>query len=265
MGDLDQLGRRHLTAGQRALIALDVLPLMAAEAKERQRLSKGRGKKVAEKCAPLGKASAAAAKAARTNTTYVEMAKVVQATAPELIDHIRSGELTVPDARQIATLLPDQRKMALRQLRQGNKQPNGNGTPFVFGSRTSKPNIIHTPPGVCQFLYDLISPVYEVKTILDPSAGEIALTKPWKKRKVISFEISNGKDFFESPGPAPLTACSGKDLEHIFIVPTTGAAFHGHAVFLGMLLQQRQGKAIQPSEVFSLARRGCVTRPRDKS
>jgi hypothetical protein len=192
------LVRRHLTAGQRALIALDVLPLMAAAAKQRQQLSKGRGKKVAEKCAPLGKASAAAAKVARTNTTYVEMAKVVQATAPELIDHIRSGELTVPEARQIATLLPAQRKTALWQLRQGN-QPNGRGTPFVFGSRKSKPNTIHTPAGVCQFLYDLISPVYRVKAILDPSAGESALTKPWKKRKVISFEIAAGKDFFESP------------------------------------------------------------------
>ena len=65
------------------------------------------------------------------------MAKVVQATAPELIDHIRSGELTVPDAKQIATLLPDQRKTALRQLRQGN-QANGRGRPFVFG--TGNPN-----------------------------------------------------------------------------------------------------------------------------
>ena len=178
------LVRRHLTAGQRALIALDVLPLMAAEAKERQRLSKGRGKKVAENCAPLlGKASAAAAKAARTNTTYVEMAKVVQATAPELIEHIRSGEITVPDAKQIATLLPDQRKTALRQLRQGNKQPNGNGKPFVFGNRKSKPNTIQTPPGVCQFLHDLISPVYVVKTILDPSAGDGALPSHGKSGK----------------------------------------------------------------------------------
>lgn len=193
------LVRRHLTAGQRAVVALDILPLMASEAKERQRLSKGRGQKVAEKCAPLsGKASAAAAKAARTNTTYVEMAKVVQATAPELIDHIRSGELTVPDAKQIATLSPEQRKTAMRQLRQEN-QPNGHGKPFVFGSKKSKPNTIQTPPGVCQFLFDLISPAYQVKTILDPSAGDGALTKPWERREVISFEITDEKDFFQSP------------------------------------------------------------------
>jgi hypothetical protein len=39
-------------------------------------------------------------------------------------------------------------------------------------------------------------------------------------------------------GQRSLTACSGKDLEHVVVVPTTSAAFHGHAVFLGMLLQQ---------------------------
>ena len=38
-------------------------------------------------------------------------------------------------------------------------------------------------------------------------------------------------------GQRSLTACSSKDLEHVLIVPTTSAAFHGHAVFLGMLLQ----------------------------
>ena len=39
-------------------------------------------------------------------------------------------------------------------------------------------------------------------------------------------------------GQRVLRACSGKDLEHVIIVPTAGAAFHGHTVFLGMLLQK---------------------------
>ncbi len=39
-------------------------------------------------------------------------------------------------------------------------------------------------------------------------------------------------------GRRVLTLCSCKDLEHVFIVPTTSAAFHGHAVFVGVLLQQ---------------------------
>ena len=54
-----------------------------------------------------------------------------------------------------------------------------------------------------------------------------------------------------SQGQRVLTACSGKDLEHVVIVPTASAAFHGHAVFLGMLLQQGQREAIQPGEVLA--------------
>ena len=38
-------------------------------------------------------------------------------------------------------------------------------------------------------------------------------------------------------GQRVLTACSRKDLEHVVVVPTAGAAFHGDAVFPGMLLQ----------------------------
>ena len=39
------LHRRHLTASQRAVVAFDLLPLLEKEAKQRQRLSRGRGKR----------------------------------------------------------------------------------------------------------------------------------------------------------------------------------------------------------------------------
>ena len=41
---------------------------------------------------------------------------------------------------------------------------------------------------------------YNVKTILDPSSGAGALTKPWKGAKVIAFETARGQDFFACPG-----------------------------------------------------------------
>ena len=56
-----------------------------------------------------------------------------------------------------------------------------------------------TPPGVARFLRDVISAKYEVETILDPCAGGGALTRPWKRRKVIAFEIARGRDFFAGP------------------------------------------------------------------
>jgi type I restriction enzyme M protein len=56
-----------------------------------------------------------------------------------------------------------------------------------------------TPPGVARFLFDVISPKYEVMRILDQCAGKGALTKPWKGRRVIAFEIERRKDFFSCP------------------------------------------------------------------
>ena len=37
-----------------------------------------------------------------------------------------------------------------------------------------------TPPGLSRFLFETISPKYEVQSILDPCAGNGALTKPWR-------------------------------------------------------------------------------------
>jgi hypothetical protein len=62
---------------------------------------------------------------------------------------------------------------------------------------------------------------------------------------------SNGGYWGGWSGSELRSACASKDLEHVFVVPTASAAFHCHAVFLGMLLQQGQRKAIQPSEVFA--------------
>ena len=45
-------------------------------------------------------------------------------------------------------------------------------------------------------------------------------------------------------GQRVLTAFAGKYFQHVVITPTAGAAFHGHAVLLGMLLQQGQREAI---------------------
>jgi len=79
------------------------------------------------------------------------------------------------------------------------------GTKYGFRGAGSysgdpRPSAIHTPPGVCRYLYDLISPHYKVKTILDPSSGAGALTRPWKGQKVIAFETARGQDFFACHG-----------------------------------------------------------------
>ena len=45
-------------------------------------------------------------------------------------------------------------------------------------------------------------------------------------------------------GRLVLTLCCCKGLEHVFLIPTARAAFHGYAVFVGVLLQQGQCEAI---------------------
>jgi hypothetical protein len=172
------LQRRHLTASQKAVVALDLLPLLEQAARERQRLAK--------KCAKVNKGKAAefAAKIVGGNARYVEAVKSIQKTAPKLINKIRSGELNVLDAVEIV---------------KSSNNGNGKGS-YVFQAGTLeniRPADIATPLGVCRFLHDVIKPAYRVTTILDPCAGSGNLTKPWKGCKVIAFESSRGKDFFK--------------------------------------------------------------------
>ena len=109
--------RRHLTASQRAVVALDLLPLLEQEARERQRQSQGRGKKGAKECATFsanGKASGVAARLTRSNSRYVETVKAIQACAPEVIEKVRGGQLSVPNAKRVADLSPSQRVKVLQ-------------------------------------------------------------------------------------------------------------------------------------------------------
>ena len=101
----ENLLRRHMSSSQRAVVALGLLPLLEEEAKGRQRLSPGRGKKGGRKSptfSPGGKASEIAARLTKTNENYVKAAKAIEAAAPELVERIRDGKITVPEARQLA-------------------------------------------------------------------------------------------------------------------------------------------------------------------
>ena len=209
--------RRHLTSSQKAVIALDLLPLLEKEAKHRQRRSEGRGKKVAKKLATLygGKATSIAARMARTNSAYVEAVKSIGKQAPELLAKIRSGILRVPDAARLARLPHAERRGLLKRC---NGEWDGtigqDGTirlsTFVFnGGSAANPrqNTVATPSGLCRFLHDLVAPKYKVQTILDPSAGAGALTRPWKNVKVIVYEISKGRDFFDCPDHIHCNLC----------------------------------------------------------
>ncbi len=99
--------RRHLTPSQLAVAANKALPFYQKEAKDRQRLSKGRGNKGAQACATLkGKATEWAAKKVGISTRMVEMAKKVQEADPKLIAEIEAGRMTVSEAALAVAHMP---------------------------------------------------------------------------------------------------------------------------------------------------------------
>lgn len=113
--------RRHLSPSQRAVLALDLLPLLEHEAKSRQRLSRGRGRRGTTTTASIpggvrGKASQIAARLAATNSAYVERAKRLHAEFPDLIEAVRLGRVTLTEATRLSRFPADLRDRVV-QLR----------------------------------------------------------------------------------------------------------------------------------------------------
>ena len=106
------LVRRHLTASQRAVVAFDLLPMLEKEAKLRQRRSNiyRKNGRLAPKGANQdgkGKAAGIAARIAKSSARNVERVKSISKQAPELVDDIRAGKLTVAVAERLANNKPN--------------------------------------------------------------------------------------------------------------------------------------------------------------
>jgi 16S rRNA G966 N2-methylase RsmD len=87
--------RRDLTASQKAMLALVLMPELEAEAKGRM----AQGGKGTEKIPDLGEAREKAAAAVGVNPRYVQDAKAVQEADPKLADKVRQGEMTLSEAK----------------------------------------------------------------------------------------------------------------------------------------------------------------------
>jgi hypothetical protein len=101
----NNLRRRHLTASQRAAVAVDALPFFEAEAKKRQLGSLKRGDNL-----PLppnggngqdkGTSAEKAAKATGASGRQVERAKSLKKKSPAKFDKVKKGELTLSKAER---------------------------------------------------------------------------------------------------------------------------------------------------------------------
>jgi len=98
------LHRRHLTSSQRAVIALDVLPMLEAEARERQLATLKQGDTLPDPQLfadrDQGEARQQAASLFQTNRQYVSDAKRIQREAPDLLEQVKAGEISIPKAKE---------------------------------------------------------------------------------------------------------------------------------------------------------------------
>lgn len=99
------LTRRHLTTSQRAALAIDVLPMLEKDAKDRLIKSgkkTGRGnKKVPQKIAePFEESRVTAAAMFNTNRQYVSDAKKLANEAPDLFQDVKQGKTSIGYAKR---------------------------------------------------------------------------------------------------------------------------------------------------------------------
>jgi hypothetical protein len=116
--------RRHMTAGIRAAVAVELLPFFEADAKKRQ-IRKPAAAQPASGFVPEkipeqnsessdfhtrkkqeGEARFEAAKSVGVNDRYVQDAKKVKQEAPEVFDRLKAGKITLQDAKREVAKIP---------------------------------------------------------------------------------------------------------------------------------------------------------------
>lgn len=121
--------RRHLTAAQRAVVAVEALPLFEAEAKARQRQGGRAGGRGRPKGSPpevtnlsAGKATRHAAAALRAGARQVDELAGVKRRAPDVFAAVKAGSIaTVAEAARFTKLPTAERERALARVAAGAK------------------------------------------------------------------------------------------------------------------------------------------------
>lgn len=113
------LKRRHLTQSQAGVVALDILPLLEAEAKRRMLRGDPR-----EKNPEGGRASEHAGKIFNVNEKYIREAKKLKEVAPELLEDVRLGKKNFSEIKkeQRMAKIKKQREKLQREVLE---KPNG--------------------------------------------------------------------------------------------------------------------------------------------
>jgi hypothetical protein len=121
------VGRRQLTPSQKAVIALELLPLLEAEAKQGLRPKRGRPKKSAHQCAlfsgdvsvrkPVRRTDEAAHIMA-ASPRYVQIAQRLKRKAPEVLPLVAEGKIHLRDAERLAKIDVYRRRSLVLRIEQ---------------------------------------------------------------------------------------------------------------------------------------------------
>ena len=93
------LHRRHLTASQRAALAVEIANMTQADAAHKTNYMQGRSAKISE-----ATSQAEAAEKLDVSPAYIREAKKIQKKSPERFDKVKSGELSLQQAKREVTI-----------------------------------------------------------------------------------------------------------------------------------------------------------------
>lgn len=193
--------RRHLDAGQKAFIAVEIEKALAEEAKHNMSLGGGdrrsedakSGFQRIEKAIIPIHAAKEAAKVAGTNHQYVADAKKVNEQAPELKHLVMERKMSLPDARRLAKEPELVRKNIVTKVLSGiAKDMREAKALHEHEMREAQANILHTPQEM-QLIHGDFNE--EVKKIEDGSIDLIITDPPYNiSENTHNIKLANRSD-----------------------------------------------------------------------
>lgn len=117
----ENLHRRHLNESQKAAISLDAKAQLALEAEKRMKSGANQHRSPTQTFeeADKGESAAQAAELFGTNRQYVYDAEKIKKEDPALLEAVKQGELSIPEAKALAKQPKPKRKKVRERVRRG--------------------------------------------------------------------------------------------------------------------------------------------------
>jgi N6-adenosine-specific RNA methylase IME4 len=146
------LKRRHLNSGQLAIVALDIEKTLAQANPPGRPSGEEMCQRIDTFTAPLGRNAEQAAAIVGTNRRYVSDAKNIAQQAPDLLNEVRTGAITLPEAKKLVSLPEEDRAAVLGKVATGEAK-NVNKALAELRLENKRAVAMRQPSGVYNVLY----------------------------------------------------------------------------------------------------------------